>query len=79
MQLHAQPELAAQHRMVDDASGDVKVREAYKEERACSGWSCEPVVVRRCGGSRTWSWPTSNPACTGSFTEGTATWCCTRT
>ncbi|XP_041669918.1 villin-1 isoform X2 [Cheilinus undulatus] len=25
MQLHAQPELAARHRMVDDASGDVKV------------------------------------------------------
>lgn len=28
MQLHAQPELAAQQRMVDDASGDVKVRAA---------------------------------------------------
>lgn len=27
MQLHARPELAAQYRMVDDASGDVKVRE----------------------------------------------------
>lgn len=26
MQLHARPELAARHRMVDDASGDVKVR-----------------------------------------------------
>lgn len=25
MQLHARPELAAQYRMVDDASGDVKV------------------------------------------------------
>ena len=29
MQLQAQPELAAKHRMVDDASGDVKVRVAY--------------------------------------------------
>lgn len=29
MQLHARPELAARHRMVDDASGDVKVRAAY--------------------------------------------------
>ncbi len=26
MELHARPELAAQQRMVDDASGDVKVR-----------------------------------------------------
>lgn len=26
MQLHARPELAAQQRMVDDASGDVKVK-----------------------------------------------------
>ena len=26
MQLHARPELAAQHRMVDDGSGDVTVR-----------------------------------------------------
>lgn len=25
MQLHARPELAAQYRMVDDASGDIKV------------------------------------------------------
>lgn len=29
MQLHARPELAARHRMVDDASGDVKARPAY--------------------------------------------------
>lgn len=28
MQLHARPELAAQHRMVDDASGQVEVRAA---------------------------------------------------
>lgn len=28
MELHARPELAAQQRMVDDASGDVKVRNA---------------------------------------------------
>lgn len=28
MQLHAHPELAAQQRMVDDASGDVKVNRA---------------------------------------------------
>lgn len=28
MQLHVRPELAARHRMVDDASGDVKVRAA---------------------------------------------------
>lgn len=26
MQLHARPELAAQHRMVDDGSGDVKAK-----------------------------------------------------
>ncbi len=31
MQLHARPELAARHRMVDDASGDVKVREKNYE------------------------------------------------
>lgn len=29
MQLHARPELAARHHMVDDASGDVNVRVAY--------------------------------------------------
>lgn len=30
MQLHARPELAARHHMVDDASGDVKVRATYR-------------------------------------------------
>lgn len=30
MQLHARPELAAQYRMVDDASGDVKVTNGTK-------------------------------------------------
>lgn len=33
MQLHARPELAAQHRMVDNASGDVKVREKNKNRK----------------------------------------------
>lgn len=30
MELHARPELAAQQRMVDDASGDVKVRKKHR-------------------------------------------------
>lgn len=37
MQLHARPELAAQHRMVDDASGDVTVR----------GGKCRTIVWRQ--------------------------------
>ena len=31
MELHARPELAAQQRMVDDASGDVKVMTEYTQ------------------------------------------------
>lgn len=32
MELHARPELAAQQHMVDDGSGEVKVRKMKKEE-----------------------------------------------
>lgn len=92
MQLHALPELAAQQRMVDDASGDVKVKHRTIIHPNTKGRHASVLleeewwnflvnfhVCVRCGVLRTWSWPKSIEVLMGSFMEETATCCCTHT
>lgn len=86
MELHARPELAAQQRMVDDASGDIKV-----EQMKCflhHQWIQIYIYIFmsfglsayiRCGALRTWSWLRWIPKHMDSSMVGTVTWYCTRT
>lgn len=65
MELHARPELAAQYRMVDDASGDVKVGKhmqtntvqiLFRLQLHCCVLFELLFACVRCGALRIWNW-----------------------